>query len=462
MTPEEDINKIRNSISDPKRNAFLPFDPNDPIQKSLSNVAQRRKDDNLERSGKQITAESKVKSESIKNTLTSQKSKKILQPHVNCREPISEAKSHSAAKKVTFTSERLMETDHRFGRLIMGARSKKDRDEHGQIVLEGKNLIVDALSAGAKLQVLYFTKHELMEDFPVEFLNDVQVYQVQYRHLKLWSDVETPQGLLGIFEMPPPDNALKPAVNPIPLTLICDSVRDGGNMGTLIRSAAAVGCHRFIALKGCVDIWNGKVLRSAAGSHFRVPLVSNVTWPQIPSLLPPADNVKVFLADSNQVTEEYRQSLSGTLEAVAEIEQLENVSLEKEWAMDSGSASDDSEFENDTITTKDKQYRMDENEDLSYKNFKVLNAYRKAPLPVEFYDRVDYTDKHAVLVVSGETSGVSLPSRKLAYDHYGACVTIPMEAEVESLNCAVAGSIIMYEISKQYRNVKAASQQQEE
>lgn len=212
------------------------------------------------------------------------------------------------------------------------------------------------------------------------------------------------------------------------------------------------------------------MLRSAAGSHFRVPIISNVTWPNIPALLPPEDSVKVFLANSNQVTEEYMQSLSGTLEAAAQIEQLKNMDnkiLDLEIDDENVNISEltesqaedfDEEYE---ILSKQEQKKLDtkDDEDGSYKNFDLLNAYRKAPLAVEFYDNVNYTDKHAVLLINGETSRVSLPARKLAYDHYGACVTIPMEAEVESLNCAVAGSIIMYEIFKQYRHLRVAMEQ---
>lgn len=79
----------------------------------------------------------------------------------------------------------------------MRARSKKGREVHREIVLEGKNLIVDALAAGARLKVLYFSGAETMAGFPVMLLGDAAVFKVQYKHLKLWSEVETPQGLLG-------------------------------------------------------------------------------------------------------------------------------------------------------------------------------------------------------------------------------------------------------------------------
>lgn len=220
-------------------------------------------------------------------------------------------------------------------------------------------------------------------------------------------------------------------------------------------------------MTGCVDIWNGKVLRSAAGCHFRVPIHSNITWSQLPSLLPLADNIKVFIADNNQMTDELRQSLTGTLETMEDIEQLQEMEPEETTDSDTeiGKPSaleldyDDNEHDDETeIVNKLKQDKRakladDVEEDESYGNFRVLSAYRKAPVGVEMYDNVDYTSKHAVLVISGETSGISLPARKLAYDHYGECVTIPMQGDVESLNCAIAGSVIMYEAARQFRTV---------
>ncbi|XP_053375249.1 rRNA methyltransferase 3, mitochondrial-like isoform X1 [Mercenaria mercenaria] len=468
MSPEEDVQKLKNTVADPRKNPYLPFDPRDPVQKSLIFAATRSKENVSSYRNKENVSDNRNKD-----------NKKREPQHVSDRSNSKSLSSSPKPSKVrknekfqnTVNFEKLEETDRRFGRHIMRARAAKDREEHREIVLEGKNLIHDALLAGAKLKVLYFTRLETVEELPAESLEGAQIYKVQYKHLKLWSDVETPQGLLGIFEMPPVNEALRPAANPIPLTVICDSVRDGGNLGTLIRTAAAVGCHRIIAMKGCVDIWNGKVLRSAAGSHYRVPILSNITWPQVPALLPPGDSIKVFLADSKQVTEEERESGPLEAETLAAVEQIEKFhdkesDIEDETSDIENSAEfdEDNDAGNEVISEQEinEMLTKEVEKDLSYKNFKVLSAYRKAPLGNDLYDMVDYTDKHAVLVISGETSGVSLPARKLAYDHYGGCVTIPMTGEVESLNCAVAGSIIMYEVAKQYRNSRIQTDKEEE
>ncbi|KAL4223104.1 RNA methyltransferase-like protein 1 [Mactra antiquata] len=345
-----------------------------------------------------------------------------------------------------------------YRRQIMYARGRSKRQENKEIVLEGKNLIVDALMAGARMKVLYFAGSDVLDDIPASLIGDADVYKVRYNDLKLWSDVVTPQGLLGIFELPTTDVPLQPASNPIPFTLICDSIRDAGNMGTLIRTAAAVGCQKFIATKGCVDIWNGKVLRSAVGGHFRVPIISNVTWPQIPGILPSSEDINVLIADNNKSV-----FTTSSLSAVDRIEQLKERNMFQHSNdisenlvnddNDDDDDDDDGDYYYDTVRKEKKRdiKSVDLVEDDSYKDFELLNAYTKAPLKVDMYDTVDYTERHPVLIISGETTGISLPARKLAYDHFGRLVNIPMVDGIDSLNCTIAGSVIMYEISRQYR-----------
>lgn len=56
---------------------------------------------------------------------------------------------------------------------------------------------------------------------------------------------------LGLFDKPQPGEVLAHSKQQLPITLIFDSLKDPGNAGTLIRSAAAVGCERIITTKGC-------------------------------------------------------------------------------------------------------------------------------------------------------------------------------------------------------------------
>ena len=89
---------------------------------------------------------------------------------------------------------------------------------------------------------------------------------------------ETPQGVLAVADAPRTElgdllDASLPAV-----LLVLDGVQDPGNLGTLVRSAEALGAAGVISLPGTVDAWNPKAIRAAMGSSFRVPIV-HAEWP---------------------------------------------------------------------------------------------------------------------------------------------------------------------------------------
>ena len=70
------------------------------------------------------------------------------------------------------------------------------------------------------------------------------------------------------------------------MTLVLDNVRNPDNFGALVRAAAAVGCQKVIATSGCVDAWQSKVLRGAAGAHFRIRIEVKKRWHEIEEFLP--------------------------------------------------------------------------------------------------------------------------------------------------------------------------------
>jgi TrmH family RNA methyltransferase len=79
----------------------------------------------------------------------------------------------------------------------------------------------------------------------------------------------SPQGILAIAAVPRRDIAALGAAD-LARVLVLDAIQDPGNVGALIRTAAALGVRTVVALPGTADPWNAKVVRSAAGGHFHV------------------------------------------------------------------------------------------------------------------------------------------------------------------------------------------------
>lgn len=113
-----------------------------------------------------------------------------------------------------------------------------------------------------------------------EASNGIRMYQVDEKVMAKLSDTKAPQGVLAVIRTPEqnlwqlrPGNA---SDNNAPV-IILDRVQDPGNLGTIIRTADAVGALGLILLEGCVDAYSPKVVRASMGSLFHLPVVQDVT-----------------------------------------------------------------------------------------------------------------------------------------------------------------------------------------
>lgn len=134
-------------------------------------------------------------------------------------------------------------------------------------MLEGTRAVDDALALGAQPRLLV-VRDDLARDVPFDLPDGTQV-RVFSRHLfNELAGTEHPQGVLAV--LPFPD--LPARLSTSPLTLVADCVRDPGNLGTLLRSAAAGGVDEVLIAAGTVDPFNPKVVRAGMGAHLRVPI----------------------------------------------------------------------------------------------------------------------------------------------------------------------------------------------
>ncbi|XP_066151868.1 rRNA methyltransferase 3, mitochondrial [Euwallacea fornicatus] len=262
---------------------------------------------------------------------------------------------------------------------------KTNQKKSGLMLLEGKRLIREALLTGCEMEYLLFSRMDEVDYLKPYFLKSGRLYKIPYRELQSWSNLTTSPGVMGIFQIPKSESFV--SKNPLPLTIICDNIREPSNLGSIVRISSGVGCEKLVLTKGCTNVWDDKVLRSASGAHFRIKLCKDISWNNIKSEVSPDSTV--FLADNNV---------------------LSNCS-------------------NDSI-----------------KDLKELIEN----IPVMPYYTVDFRGlPHIVLIIGGETEGLSVESYKLAMEFKGARLNVPMNNGVDSLNSAIALGIISFEFKRQ-------------
>lgn len=181
--------------------------------------------------------------------------------------------------------KRVTSRDNRICKLCSRLGTKKYRDREGLYIAEGPNLVKELLGSGRLRYVVleegfsertadfekgFFEKASAGEDGRTDGPEIVEMPEKLFRDV---ADTVFSQGILGIVERDEPaeDDFFEHVGNGN--VVVLDRLQDPGNVGTIIRTADAACYRGVIAMKGCVDIFSPKVVRAAAGSVFRVPVL---------------------------------------------------------------------------------------------------------------------------------------------------------------------------------------------
>jgi len=156
------------------------------------------------------------------------------------------------------------------------ALARPARSESGLACIEGPHLVEEALRAGLRMPCVFAgeTMQHLVQRMPLP--SETEVLVVPHGILTSILSTETPQPVAALVEMPDWTwaHVLRENTDWPPLVVVLAGVQDPGNLGTILRSAEAFKASGVLCLPGTVSAWNSKVVRSSAGSVFRMPLIS--------------------------------------------------------------------------------------------------------------------------------------------------------------------------------------------
>lgn len=147
------------------------------------------------------------------------------------------------------------------------------RNKCGETVLEGERIVNDSVAYGAKLETIL-----IREDYEGRIPDCDRIYKVKAGIFDAVAETKTPQGILAICKV---------AYTPIEelakgqLIVVCDRVQDPGNLGTIFRTAHAMGADGVVLIKGCTDPFSPKTVRSSMGSVFALPIAIAEDCPKV-------------------------------------------------------------------------------------------------------------------------------------------------------------------------------------
>ena len=166
---------------------------------------------------------------------------------------------------------------------------RKARERSGRFVAEGVRTVEELLKSGLHIDGILASESVGAHSRADGLLDDargagVPILVVTEADFDSAAGTDSPQGVLAVAAAPVWELARLPETGL--RLLVLDGVQDPGNVGTILRTAAAFSVSVTVALPGTVDLWNAKVVRSAMGSHFVHPTLFCTT-----------DALAPFLAD---------------------------------------------------------------------------------------------------------------------------------------------------------------------
>lgn len=152
------------------------------------------------------------------------------------------------------------------------AESGRERRKTGQTLLDGVHLVEAYEAVFGSVETLVVTESALNGGEIAAFVENRETVVLADSLMRDLALVDTPSGLLAVVKIP----IATVTVNRENDAILLDNVQDPGNVGTLLRTAAAAGIKQALLSPGCATAWSPKVLRAGQGAHFALAIHEDV------------------------------------------------------------------------------------------------------------------------------------------------------------------------------------------
>jgi len=165
------------------------------------------------------------------------------------------------------------------------AKSAHERRTKGCTILDGPHLVSGFIDRCGAPKLIVVSK-DAGDDSEVEAVlaraGACPVLCLATELFRQLAPVETPVGILAVIDIPQSDQTAGSG----DFAVMLEGVQDPGNVGTIIRSAAAAGADEVLLSSGCADAWSPRTLRAAMGAHFAIPVHTGVDLREAVSRFP--------------------------------------------------------------------------------------------------------------------------------------------------------------------------------
>ena len=164
--------------------------------------------------------------------------------------------------------------DNELVKHIKKLKDKKYRDENNEFIIEGTNLIEEAVKEKAKIKKIIICEDTTKTyEIPTSIRLEIAKYECIYVTEKIFNlitQVTNPQGIMAIIEKRAKEDEIDYTQD---LIVMLDDIQDPGNLGTILRTIDSIGLKQIIVSKETADAFNPKVVRSTMGAIFRIKII---------------------------------------------------------------------------------------------------------------------------------------------------------------------------------------------